>query len=524
MAFCVAAALFLAYRQTHITISGTSYRRDITVLDLSGVQSPELDRIAELKGLQALNMENTGIGLSDYLALRAALPQCRITWLVPFKGSFYPQDTAEIAFSRLTAEDVDALLCLPQLRKVDARGCTDYGPLMALKEKLPDCDIQYEVTLDGTTYPGDAQSIVYRQPDGKALAEAMAYLPHVTQVDASGCTDYAQIAQLQKDHPDCDFLYTVTLGGESYPQNATAITLPAGSLDALSTLLPYLPEVTELTLTGVTDDPQAVYALSRQYPQIDFTWSFSLLGAEVCNKDSFIDLSEIPMENTTELEAALPYFANLEKVDMVHCGISNEDMAALNRRHPDTAFVWTVMVSVIELRTDITYFMPYKYGYKINNEHAKNLQYCTEIMCLDLGHQDIVDTDFLNTMTKMEYLLLADTDISDLSFCRNMPDLKYLEIFLTKVRDVSPLEACTKLEDLNLSYTYPKNVDALCQLPGLKNLWMRGYEFQQQQAQIKAALPDTCVRFDHGPCTDGGWRKLPNYFAMRDILGMPYME
>jgi hypothetical protein len=32
------------------------------------------------------------------------------------------------------------------------------------------------------------------------------------------------------------------------------------------------------------------------------------------------------------------------------------------------------------------------------------------------------------------------------------------------------------------------------------------------------------VLFFNGEFTvSGGWRDLPNYFAMRDILGMPYM-
>ena len=523
---CIAALLFLFQRdhqQKHIVINGTEYSRDITALDLSNTAQPELDKIAELKKLTSLNLENTGITREDYYRLQAALPQCRIQWLVPFQGNHYPLSTTSIAFSSLTADEIDTLRCLPELTDIDARGCTNYDALMELSQLMPHCAIQYQVYTGSDIWPNDATAITYALEDGQQLKDAMKLLPMLTQVDARGCGDLAAIKALQQEYPDCDFLYTVPIAGEAYDRHTSTLTLAKEDFEDLAKGMPYLPELQSVTLTGCFDDPEAVYSLIRQYPQVDFTWNFALFGVEVCNKDTFVDLSEIPMENTDALESALKYFTNLEKVDMVHCGISNEEMLALNQRHENTSFVWTVMVSVIELRTDITNFMPYKYGYKINNEHAKNLKYCTEIMCMDLGHQDIVDTDFMKTMTKMEYLLLADTDISDLSFCENMPELKYLEIFMTKVRDISPLAHCTKLEDINMAYIYPKNVDSLCGLPNLKNLWMRGYEYTEQQRQLKAALPNTRIVFSHGPSTAEGWRQLPNYFTMRDILGMHYM-
>lgn len=447
------------YVNSHITINGTEYRRDVAELDLSGVSQPELTKVAELSQLSSLDLTDTFITPAEYEALQQALPQCRIEWQVPLLGSYYPLDTTRIAFTSATGADLQALSYLKQLSVIDLRGSTDYS----------------------------------------------------------------LISRMQQEYPECTVLYTVTLNGGTYLPNIQSLVLPESQVEALSQALPYLPDLQAVLFTGTASDPEAVYAMTQAHPEIDFIWSFDMLGVKAGNKDTFVDLSDIPMSSTAEVEAYLKYFENLEKVDMLRCGISNEEMEALNSRYENTLFVWIVQIGSVEVRTDITYFMPYKLGIHVNNKEAQNLRYCTEIICLDLGHQEIEDTDYLSTLTKMEYLVLADTVISDISCCQNMPNLKYLEIFLTKVRDLTPLQYCTKLEDLNMSYNYPKDVTPLLGLKNLQHLWMRGYEFEAQQQQLLEALPNTQIMFSHGSSTGEGWRQLPNYYAMRDILGMHYM-
>ena len=47
-------------------------------------------------------------------------------------------------------------------------------------------------------------------------------------------------------------------------------------------------------------------------------------------------------------------FSRLEKVVMCNCGVSNEDMDALNKKYEDVRFVWSVRFSIWTLRTDAT--------------------------------------------------------------------------------------------------------------------------------------------------------------------------
>jgi hypothetical protein len=136
----------------------------------------------------------------------------------------------------------------------------------------------------------------------------------------------------------------------------------------------------------------------------------------------------------------------------------------------------------------------------------------------------VTRTDYLAYMPKLQYLLMCSTPITDISHCANMKDLKYAEFFLTKVTDFSPLLECKNLVDLNICYTKPEDPLIFGQMTQLKNLWFRNMYDWQVRSQLRQMLPNTTMVFDGGSSTGGGWRKLDNYYAQRDILGMPYME
>jgi len=55
----------------------------------------------------------------------------------------------------------------------------------------------------------------------------------------------------------------------------------------------------------------------------------------------------------------------------------------------------------------------------------------------------------------------------------------------------------------------------------LKNLWMIHRSGAEEMAE---ALPNTTIMAVGNASVANGWRKLPNYFAMRDALGMYYMS
>lgn len=526
LALLCAAVGILFFHEHYLVLDGSIYRRDITQLDLSGKPIEALDKLTELTALQQLNIENTGITEADFLTLQEALPECEILWSIPFQGKFYPLDTRQLTISALAEEEIATLDYFTQLEAVDATACDDLDALLLLQQHRPECRVLYQVSAGDAVVSEDTQKLNVPNISGEDLEAAFIYLPNLQTVDASGCRDYDTLLALQARYPDCQIRYTVKIGDEEWQENTTVLTLENANAEEVSAAIPYLTDLTTVYFAGVTPDNDAIYAMKQLYPHITFIWSFDLLGVNVSSQDTEVDLSGFSMETVEPVENALKYFNCLERVIMCDCGISNEEMDALGQRNPDVRFVWTVQLGYhIRLRTDATYFMPYQYDTKVTDRDLVNLKYCIDLECLDLGHMNISKTDFLAYMPKMKYLLLADTRVSDISGCANMPELVYVELFMTRVSDFSPLLSCKKLEDLNICYSYPNGIEDLRQMTWLKRLWIKGRELSStQKKELKEVLKDTIVVSDgDSGSTADGWRESPNYFDMRDFLGMGYM-
>ncbi len=523
LAVILLAELVLLQHLTRLVwIDGKAFSAQTQQLDLSGQPLTDVAALCDFPQLQQLDLRDTGLTEIQYEALCQAMPQCQIQWLVPFQGAYYPQDTHSITVTSLSQADIETLDHLPMLKTVDASACKDYDALMALQQRRPECAVSFQLMIEGVTVPNHVRELTLTETPQSQLETLLPYLTQLESLHITGCTDGLAMYALQQQYPGCAMVYDIPLGDERYLSTDTQLTLSATLLPQLETLLPCFGSLEAVTLTGEADSALA-HRLEQQWG-IDFSWEFTLLGVATNTEAKQIDLSGIPMENTDAVETAMGYFSGMEKVIMCDCGLSNETMARLNETYEGTLFVWKVQLGPIVVRTDITYFMPYQHGYKLNDAQCQNLKYCTELICLDLGHQDIDQGSYLKYLTKMQYLLLADTDVADASFVLNMPELKYLEIFMTRISDLSPLASCKKLENLNLSYASPspKDVTPLLGLTQLEQLWMRGNRYPEQQEQLRQALPNTQLMFTHGSSTGDGWRQSKNYYAMRDILGMWY--
>lgn len=287
--------------------------------------------------------------------------------------------------------------------------------------------------------------------------------------------------------------------------------------------------LTEVTFNGLAEDNELMYQIKVRYPEVVIDWSFELYGVETRSTAAELILNEIPMDSVETVENALKYFYNLEWVEMCQCGIASEEMDALWKRHPETRFVWAIPMGGSFVRTDVNAFIPFKYGYDINrpfyDAQAKELKYLVDLECLDLGHMRMNDISFLQYMPKLRYLILADTVCKDFSYMAGLTELVFLELFRSEIKDVNLLMNMKKLEDLNIGWTNLDNPEQLKEMTWLKRLWatMTGMNYEESQ-QLVAALPDTYVYINSRHPTEGGWRNSHNYFAMRDMLGMFYMD
>ena len=117
-------------------------------LDLSGKPLTDVDQLRRLDQLEKLNFRNTGLTVEDYEELRAALPNCRIAWSVPFQGSTYPEDTTHLSVSSVSPEELHILAYFPALESLDATRCTDLNTIKMLMAARPDCKVDYVVPLE----------------------------------------------------------------------------------------------------------------------------------------------------------------------------------------------------------------------------------------------------------------------------------------------------------------------------------------------------------------------------------------
>ena len=438
---------------------------DVLTLELTGTELPSHDELLRYSGLQQLDVRNVPLTVAQYEQLKLDFPNCEILWLVPFQGEYLDPDTAELTVATVCDEDLDVLTYFPSLQKIHADECRDCENLMKLKAAYPHIQISYNMTLGEELISWDTETYTAENADISEIAGA----------------------------------------------------------------LPYLPNLREVFFIGETPSNEEIYDLMCQYPDISFQWELTLFGITTPNNVTTLILSEIPMKDTSEVESYLKYFPNLERVEMCDCGIPSDEMGALSERYPEIRFVWNIKVRGGKLRTDAIAFIPYKLGYDIDNPlydgDCKELKYCIDLICLDMGHMKIRDISFLYHMPNMKYLILGDTPVKDFTPIGSLTEMIYLEIFNVQFTQHELLLNMTKLEDLNLGSTPTRDIEALKQMTWLKRLWVPNTRLNGvQYEELIAALPDTQVVTYGRHSTDRGWRDNQNYRDMRDLLGMWYMH
>lgn len=447
------------------SVNETEAPAETTVLDLSGTQQPDLEQIMQMQSLEKLDLRDTQITVEDYEMLRDALPNCEIQWSVPFQGGYLDCATQTVTVTALTDEDIEMLTYLPQLQSVDASGCSDYEQLGKLQESRPDCCVEYTVTIQETEYPSDTAELTFENV----------------------------------------------------------------SVEELNLIRSALPKVMKVTLTQLQEDPTWLLDWMEKNPEIDLCWDTKYLGVTVNSQATFLDFSNITVRDLEALEAFVTRLPKLEQVDMLHCRVSNEDMDALNRRHEDIKFVWAVYIDHASVRTDVKHFMPYQYHIYLRYSDTWKLKYLTECECVDLGHHGAADCEFVKYMPNLRYLLLGDTKVSDISPLEGNDKIIYLELLITDVTDYSPLLTMPNLESLNLCFT-KGDAEIISQLTWVDYIrWISAFEdrfpSQEEQEYLREKLPNTLLEFGVNESSTGGmWRQHQNYFDMRDLLGMHYME
>ena len=517
------------------------------------------------KNTDILDLRGEKISISHYEKIRRRLDVKEIYWDIPLQGKAYPQDIQTLTLMELKEADLKAIGYFTDLKTVDARGCEEFDLLQKLKKTNPQLQVQYEVSIGGRKYPQDAVSV---RADGMRPGEPelLQYLPDLTEVRIEGSADAQIMEEAMAICQQRNVAFLVVIGGEGREPDTVQLQLENATAEDLQ-LLWMLPRLRQVHIRNPKMEADVLMQTVSAMPNVKFTWEKEILGVWVSGEAKQIDLiqaispegakayelsrkadvhggtDEIPwlfradsdypvpdlsaktMDLIRQVEAAMDYFPNVEQVEMTGALLDNAAMAAFRDAHREEyKVVWTVQCGGIIARTDTPYFMPTKYHvYYFQDAESENLKYCEDLVCVDVGHMSIKHVEWAAFMPKLEYLILAHTDVRSIEPLRSCKNLKFLEVDWSAVKDFSPLLDCKNLEDLNLGNTYG-NFEVIEQMTWLKNLWLIGCS-RAAAYRLNQALGETAHVVVSGAATvDNGWRELPNYYAMRDIMNMYYME
>ncbi len=374
-----------------------------------GAKTVEIDGISYDLESTAITLPQ-GTSIDHYEAVKAALPNCEISWLVPFQDSYLDPNTDRITVNSLTEEDVALLSYFPNLKTLDAGGCADPSVAFRLQQENEDLKVIYNVNICGKTYPYNTVKLSLKEPEVSQL-EGLKMLPNLKSVrltEPQG--DPAALLALAETIP---MTWTKTAFGREFPSDVTEMDF---SEDGLA-----------------FEDAQAMEAELAWFPNLDLVF----FGDVTADNDAMAAYRERQAEN-------------YKVAWNIH----------LNHR--------------VTIRSDIEYFMPYQLYMNPVDKDLVNLKYCNDVLCVDVGHmRNITHCEWIAYMPKLKYVILADSNITDISPLAGLKNLVFLELFKTNIMDYSPLLTCTALEDLNLCYSHGDPAP-IAQMTWLKRLWWAG--------------------------------------------------
>lgn len=448
-------------------------------LDLSGTGLTDIGALLDYTWLTELDLRGNEISVTDYEALSAALPNCRILWSVPIGGERFDSTATALTLENFSAADADALAYFEALRSVEVRHPADYA----------------------------------------LLREAAAH------------------------YTGMEILWSVTLGDHTVSSNTTSLRLTDETMDAaaIRAVIDALPKLEYLDLRSLPLSDGDKLALHEAYPAIRFGWIVTLLDGLTVDSDmETLDLRGYTVKDVDALIAKLRLLPALTSLDMCDCGPSDEEMLRIREALPGVKVIWMIDVAFYRIRTDIQGFStgvqnrfpndggkrvrPHNYK-SVRNGAFDKLVYCTDIVALDFGHcVNLTDMSFVANMPKLRYLVLSGTGVTDISPLATQTELIFLEFWVTKVTDISPLANCRKIRYLCFSGSPVANMEPILDMEDLERLFITATALTDEQLQrLVDAFPNADLNISRDlVARQSEWRKGNwGYVEMQRIFGMP---
>ena len=281
----------------------------------------------------------------------------------------------------------------------------------------------------------------------------------------------------------------------------------------------------------------AIFILSFLPPDAH-AGSYDLYGVAVDENTEYIDLRRVPIHDEGEaLIRTLPFLKSARYLDLDNCGLSQERILEIRDMFPNLKVIWRVNFSgMYYVRTNVKTILASYVGDGglTDDTSCIPLTYCTDVVNLDLGHNNHMKTlDFVKYMPNLEVLIVAKDDIRDISALANCKKLRYLELYMNEeINDISALSGLRNLRDLEIG-RLPKLTD-LSPIYDLEldRLWIgKTTPIPPEQVEEYARRHPNCVINLEDDQIDSSWRYMqlnapyalnvywPQYAEIREIFG-----
>lgn len=427
----------------------------------------------------------------------------------------------------------DALSGLPNLRTVtvdravpeaDIAGWS--GAWAALEAEFP------AVVFTGRTlYQGAAAETVgtfapAAVPSAAELDAILNTFENLTVLDLRALApDREAVAALTALAPAVNVQWTDEVFGLSESAWETVPLSSPATADAVKTYLSCFPHLQEADLMAAGLSEAEGDALCAAFPTAALRRMAFLNGKSFDSFSESIDLNGARIDDYAAFAEAVGYFPKLRHLDLCDCSLSNEELAALRSRYPEAGVVWLIRFGRWACRTDAVAFSTMQSGYttfRLTSQMVSGLQYCTDLIALDLGHNGIDDLSWLEPLQNLQLLILSDNRMKDITPLASLKKLKYVEVFMTPIRDISALGELPELLDVNLCITYVTDLSPLLNCKKLERIWIghqtQDYCTKESLQAVLEAFPDAQYDLLSVSCTNRGWREHPRYDAFQQMF------
>ena len=300
------------------------------------------------------------------------------------------------------------------------------------------------------------------------------------------------------------------LRGSHYSIDVTELDLSglsesdSADIETFCRVAPYANNLKNVNLGNEASSPvnwNMIAQLQEAAPDVHFSYSFSLYGEPMTLDTEYIDLRKIPVDdNGAAVVSALPCMKKCTTLDMDQSGVDSEHMAMIRDAFPNVKVIWRVWFSILDYscRTDAKTILCSLAGDSglTDEESCKPLTYCTEVVNLDVGHNNHMRTlSFLRYMPNLEIFITYNNylrDVDDLAYCKK---LRYVELYGSSMYNINSIAELYELTDLQLGGCYNLTdispIIPADRVPKIKRLWLTpGYIPQEQIDEFQRNHPN----------------------------------